>query len=160
MEKREKKSFWKEFREFISRGNVFDLAVGVIIGGAFSVIVTALCDNVLKPIINWILALITGSDSMEDIYTFLVTGYDETGAVDLTQLIYIDWAAFLNAVINFLLIAFVLFLIVKALMRVKTAGKHARENVVAIAQKYKEEKAGSSDEKSEDSEKGTDSDKS
>ena len=61
-EKKEKKGkgFFKEFKEFISRGNVLDMAVGIIIGGAFTAIVTALCNNVLKPIINWILAALLG----------------------------------------------------------------------------------------------------
>lgn len=70
-EKKERKGFFKEFKEFISRGNVFDMAVGIIIGGAFTAIVTALCDNVLKPIINWILAVIVGEDSLEGVFTFL-----------------------------------------------------------------------------------------
>ena len=52
------KKFFREFKEFISRGNVIDLAVGVIIGGAFSAIVTSLTDNIIKPLINCILSLI------------------------------------------------------------------------------------------------------
>lgn len=51
-EKQEKKGFWKEFREFIARGNILDMAVGIIIGGAFTAIVNALCNNILKPVIN------------------------------------------------------------------------------------------------------------
>ena len=51
-EKKEKKGFWKEFKEFITRGNVFDMAVGIIVGGAFTAIVNSLCNNILKPIIN------------------------------------------------------------------------------------------------------------
>ena len=50
-EKQEKKGFWKEFREFIARGNILDMAVGIIIGGAFTAIVNALCNNILKPVI-------------------------------------------------------------------------------------------------------------
>ncbi len=116
-EKEEKKGFWKEFKEFISRGNVLDMAVGVIIAGAFTAIVTALSNNILKPIINWILAAILGKDSLSEVYTFLVRGYDENGVLDLTQSIYIDWGAFINAIINFILIALVLFIIIKALDR-------------------------------------------
>ena len=117
-EKQEKKGFWKEFREFIARGNILDMAVGIIIGGAFTAIVNALCNNILKPVINKILALIFSADSLTGIYTFLSTAYttDETGAqvIDLVNSIYIDWGTFINAVINFLLIAIVLFLIIKA----------------------------------------------
>ena len=117
-EKKDRKGIFKEFKEFISRGNVFDMAVGIIVGGAFTAIVTALCDNVLKPIINWFLALIIGSDSLEGVYTFLKKATDtETGLIDLANSIYIDWGSLINAIINFLLIALVLFLIIKKIGR-------------------------------------------
>lgn len=61
---KEKKGFWKEFKEFITRGNILDMAVGIIVGGAFTAIVNALCNNILKPIVNWILALIGVRSSM------------------------------------------------------------------------------------------------
>jgi len=107
------KKFFAEFKKFITRGNVVDMAVGVIVGSSFTAIVNALSNNILKPLINWLLALIFGADSLGDIFTFLKKAVDETGAVDLTQSIYIDWGAFINAVINFFIIAFVLFVIVK-----------------------------------------------
>ena len=112
------KKFFEEFKKFITRGNVIDMSVGVIVGGAFTSIVNALSNNILKPLINWVLALLLGSDSLCGIYTYLtkVTVKDEiTGeeVVDLAQSIYIDWGAFVNAIINFLIIAFVLFSIVK-----------------------------------------------
>lgn len=115
-EKREKgvKKFFDEFGKFIMRGNVLDLAVGVIVGGAFTGIVNALSDHILKPIINWLLALILGENSLEGIYTYLKR-VETDGAVDLAKSIYIDWGAFINAIINFLLIAFVLFCIVKTI---------------------------------------------
>ncbi len=108
------KKFFKEFKEFITRGSVLDMAVGVIVGSAFTAIVTALSDNILKPIINWILTLIFGQNSLSDIYTYLKK-VEVDGVVDLTQSIYIDWGAFINAIINFIIIAFVLFVIVKAM---------------------------------------------
>ena len=107
------KKFFAEFKKFITRGNVVDMAVGVIVGSSFTAIVNALSNNILKPLINWLLALIFGADSLGDIFTFLKKAVDETGAVDLTQSIYIDWGAFINAVINFFIIALVLFVIVK-----------------------------------------------
>lgn len=107
------KKFFEEFTKFIMRGNVMDLAVGVIIGSAFTAIVTALSNNILRPVINWLIALICGEDSLSNIYTFLKRVVDENGVVDLTQSIYIDWGAFINAIINFIIIAFVLFTIVK-----------------------------------------------
>lgn len=54
------KGFFGEFKQFITRGNVMDMAVGVIVGGAFTAIITALSDHILKPVINWLLALIFG----------------------------------------------------------------------------------------------------
>ena len=116
------KKFFEEFKKFITRGNVVDMAVGVIVGGAFTAIVNGLSNNILKPIINWVLFLVLGKDSLSEIYTFLhqatMDVLDEAGNVigtqiDLANSIYIDWGAFINAIINFFLIAFVLFVIVK-----------------------------------------------
>ena len=119
------KKFFGEFKTFITRGNVLDMAVGVIVGGAFTAIVNALSDHVLRPLINWVLALILGRDALSDIYTFLVRGYDENGVLSLENSIYIDWGAFINAIINFLLIAFVLFCIVKAINKFSEAKDRA-----------------------------------
>lgn len=113
------KKFFEEFKKFITRGNVVDLAVGVIIGGAFTSIVNALSNNILRPVINWIIALVCGGDSLSEFYTFLHRETDPiTGALDLANSIYIDWGAFISAIINFIIIAFVLFVIVKTVNRV------------------------------------------
>lgn len=113
------KKFFSEFKKFISRGNVLDMAVGVIIGGAFTAIVNALSNNILRPLINALLALILGgNDALENVYTVLVPVYTGEGAdkvLDLANSIYIDWGAFISAIINFLLIAIVLFCIIKAI---------------------------------------------
>ncbi len=117
------KKFFTEFKKFITRGNVVDMAVGVIVGSSFTAIVNGLSNYILKPIINWLLAVILGEDSLSEIFTFLrrVDKLDEAGNTipDLEQSIYIDWGAFINAVINFFLIALVLFTIVKAINRVR-----------------------------------------
>ena len=152
---KEKKGFWKEFKEFITRGNILDMAVGIIVGGAFTAIVNALCNNILKPIVNWILALILGTDSLSEVYTFLTTAYttDETGAqvIDLANSIYIDWGTFINAIINFLLIAIVLFLIIKALMRVQKMRDEAKAAIEEAQKKAEEEKAAKKDAEEETS---------
>ncbi len=109
------KKFFKEFKEFISRGNIVDLSVAVIIGAAFSAIVTALTDNIIKPIINKVLSLIVGDGGLDAIYTFLKWVPGENGLVDLEKSIFIDWGAFISAVINFIIIAFTVFCIVKAI---------------------------------------------
>ena len=124
------KKFFAEFKTFITRGNVLDMAVGVIVGGAFTAIVNALSNNILKPLINALLRLILGADSLSEVYTFLFKKTDETtGLVDLANSIYIDWGAFINAIINFLIIAFVLFLIVKTINRVKENNEKLKNNL-------------------------------
>ncbi|MBQ0017207.1 MAG: large conductance mechanosensitive channel protein MscL [Clostridiales bacterium] len=107
------KKFFREFKEFISRGNIVDLSVAVIIGGAFSAIVTALTDKIIMPLVNWILAICGGSQGLESAYTILSAVYDENGVLDLSKSIYINWGAFISAIINFLIIAFTVFLIIK-----------------------------------------------
>lgn len=109
------KKFFKEFGEFIQRGNVVDLAVGVIIGTAFTAIVTALSDKIIMPVINYILTLVLGKNSLTEVYTFLQKKTTETGEINLASSIYIDWGAFISAIIKFLIIAFVLFTIVKTI---------------------------------------------
>ena len=114
------KKFFGEFKKFITRGNIVDMAVGVIVGSSFTALVNALSNNILKPIINHILRLILGKDALSEVYTFLgekVYILDEAGLptseIDLKNSIYIDWGAFIIAIINFLIVAFVLFCIVK-----------------------------------------------
>lgn len=134
------KKFFKEFKQFISRGNVMDMAVGVIIGGAFSAIVTALTNYILMPVINWILLLITGGRGMDAVYTYLravgengkvLTNADiVSGAVvDTAKSIYIDWGAFITAIINFILIALVLFCIIKAINSVAKANEKLKNEL-------------------------------
>ena len=114
------KKFFEEFKKFITRGKIVDMPVGVTVRSALTAIENALTNNILKPLINYVLALIFKADSLSDILTVLKPVYNtETGLLDLTQSIYIDWGAFINAVINFLIIAFVLFTIVKVINRVK-----------------------------------------
>ena len=111
------KKFFGEFKKFITRGNVVDMAVGVIVGSSFTAIVNGMSNFILKPIINWLLAELFGANSLSEVFTMLKPAYttDEAGKeiIDLANSIYIDWGAFINAVINFLLVAFVLFTIVK-----------------------------------------------
>ena len=128
------KNFFEEFKKFVTRGNVLDLAVGVIVGSAFTGIVNALTNNILQPVINWLLALFLGKEGLSEIITILSPSYkdvlDEAGAVigrelDLASSIYIDWGAFLGAIINFLLIAFVLFALVRTMNNLAKAHERA-----------------------------------
>ena len=113
-----------EFKKFIMRGNIVDMAVGVIVGSSFTAIVNALSDNILKPLINYLLKLIFGANSLSEVYTFLGNPVrDADGAVILEESIYIDWGAFINAVINFFLVAIVLFSIVKLVNTIRDGQK-------------------------------------
>ena len=153
MSNKERKGFVKEFKEFIFRGNIVDMAVGVIVGGAFTAVVNGLSNFVLKPIINWILALITGSSSLDGIFTYLrkveveqavvdaatglPTGKTEV-VIDLAQSIYIDWGSFINAIINFLLVALTLFVIIKVINSLRRAADEAKAKIQAKKEEKEE----------------------
>lgn len=122
------KKFFADFKTFISRGNIVDMAVGVIIGSAFSAIVTALTNKIIMPLINLLLS-IGGENGLEKAYTFLKKVYDVNGELNLTKSIYVDWGAFITAIINFFIIAFVLFLILKAVMKANSIFKDAVDEV-------------------------------
>ena len=103
------KKFFTEFKEFISKGNVINLAVGVLIGGAFSGIVTSLTDNIINPLIN------------------CIGGAEIQGKIHLVGDNYIDYGAFISAIINFLIMAFIIFCIVKAVNKMMSFGKKKEE---------------------------------
>jgi large conductance mechanosensitive channel len=106
---------FKEFKEFISKGNVMDMAVGVIIGGAFASIVNALTESFIQPLLN------------------LIGGAEVKGTIPLGNTGQaLNYGAFITAVINFLIIALILFLMVKA---VNTAEKKAQERLEKLAKK-------------------------
>ena len=123
------KKFFGEFKKFITRGNVLDMAVGVIVGGAFTAIVNGVSNFILKPIINWVLALILGGEGLSGAITFLSKGYASDGTIDLANSIYIDWGAFISAVINFFLIALVRFTIVKIMNEIKENNAELKEKL-------------------------------
>lgn len=129
------KKFFAEFKKFITRGNVVDMAVGVIVGSSFTAIVNGLSNFILKPLVNALLALLLGKDSLSELHTYLIPAYKETTVdgvltkeIDLANSIYIDWGSFINAVINFFLIAFVLFTIVKIINKVRENNKSMLED--------------------------------
>ena len=127
MKKLKMPKIFTEFKEFITRGNVMGLAVGMIIGAAFTAIVNALVNSILKPLIN----AIPIGDGVSGLITMLVPRNAEgaeiamslfqadPSAADLTKSVYIDWGAFIMAIITFLLTALVLFFILKAVTSVQ-----------------------------------------
>lgn len=117
--------FVSEFKEFISKGNVLDLAVGVIIGGAFGKIVTSLTDDILMPI----LTLLTGGLDFKEWYLSLDgKTYPTLEAAKAAQAATINYGLFMNAVITFLLMAFAIFWLVKIANRYKKP-----QEVVAVS---------------------------
>lgn len=110
------KKFGKEFKEFISKGNIFDMAVGLIIGSAFTAIVNSLVKDIFSPLITII-----------------------TGKADMTQLIWnvngaeIKYGSFLQNVITFLLTAIVLFMLVKGINSLRNIGKKKEEGAEPAA---------------------------
>lgn len=117
------KKFFKEFKDFISRGNVLDMAVGIIIGGAFTAIITALVNHILTPLINWI----PGADGTGALQVVLRNAtYAEDGSV-LTEALIIDFGAVISAIVTFLITAFVLFLVVKTINTLRAGGKKVAE---------------------------------
>ena len=104
------KKFMEEFKAFAMRGNVIDMAVGVIIGGAFTAIVNSLVNDMLMPL----LSLLTGGFDFSGLCIAL--GEGENAAT-------INYGSFISAIINFLLIALVIFLIIKAINKVSRKKK-------------------------------------
>lgn len=145
---KDKKGFLTEFKEFITRGNVIDMAVGVIIGGAFSAIVNAVVNKVFMPLI----AMFTGG-GLQGFVTVLnpekalataesanvVTYWGVKYDADVVNVI--NWGDVINAIINFLIIAIILFVIIKAV-----AYAHAKKEEIdalrleAYYQKHPEER--------------------
>lgn len=116
---------WKEFKAFISKGNVIDLAVAVVIGAAFGKIVTSLVDNIIMPLVG----LLTSGVDFADMKVILKESGIDSAGKEIPQ-IAIGYGILINTVLQFLIVAFVIFLIVKML------GK-ARAKAEAIANKEK-----------------------
>ena len=121
----------KEFKAFIMRGNVLDLAIGVIIGGAFGKIVSSLTDDVLMPPIG----LVLGKVNFEDLKVVLQQGSKGPDGKELVKEVAISYGAAIQTTISFFLIAFVVFLIVRAYNRFRAkappADPSAQEKLLA-----------------------------
>ena len=117
------RKFFNEFKEFAVRGNVMDMAVGVVIGAAFGKITTSLVNDVCMPLIG---LLVGGIDLGQLNIVLKPEVVDETGAV-VTAAVTLGLGAFLSTVIDFILMAFVIFLMVKAINRLHKLGKKDEE---------------------------------
>lgn len=137
------KKLFKEFKDFINKGNALALAIGVIIGGAFTGIVNSINTKIISPLIGWLLgggsleesaALTTVLSYQTDPETGAILLDPETGEALIENAIY--WGAFIQAVIDFLLIALILFAIFKICSAISKAAKKAHE---AIIEQFKDE---------------------
>ena len=113
---------FKEFKEFISKGNVLDLAVGVIIGGAFGKIVTSLVDDIIMPFIG-----------------LIIGGLDFSGLSIVIGKATIKYGMFIQNVVSFLIIAFSVFMIVKAVNKVRRIKPEEKEEEPVVEAPSKEE---------------------
>ncbi len=104
---------FKEFKEFISKGNVMDMAVGLVTGSAFTAIVTSLVNDVIMPLIG----LLVGGLNFSDLKVTLKEAAEGAEAVTL------NYGAFIQAVVNFLIVAFVIFLVVKGMNKMRAAAE-------------------------------------
>lgn len=127
---KKKKGIIQEFKEFAIQGNLFDMAIGVIIGGVFKDLVTSFTNNIIMPFIS----IFTGDVDFSQLKIALgpekIT-YDETGAVveDLTN--YLRYGDFLSSVISFLILMIVVFVMVKTVNKLRALGKKKEEEVPA-----------------------------
>lgn len=118
---KDKKGLVGEFKEFIMRGNVVDLAVGVIIGGAFGAIVNSLVNDIIMPVIS----LFTKGIDFANLFIQL-DGGEKFATLEAAQeagVAVLAYGNFISAIINFLIMALVIFLLVKAINKVHTIGK-------------------------------------
>ncbi len=113
-----KSGFVSEFKEFIMRGNVMDLAVGVIVGGAFQAIVNSLVGDILSPI----LGIFGGMDLSQYSIQLRAAELNDAGEV-VKEALTLNYGAFIMAIINFLIMAFIIFLLVKGINKLSTLGR-------------------------------------
>lgn len=105
------KGFMNEFKQFIARGNVMDMAVGVIIGGAFGKISTSLVNDMIMPVIS----MLTGGIDFTDWKIVLKQAVLDGAGAEVTPAIAINYGSFLATILDFLIIAFAVFLMIKAI---------------------------------------------
>ncbi len=125
---RKKSTFWKDFKAFISRGNIVDLAVAVVVGAAFTAIVNSLVNDIIKPFITWLI----GGEDMSDLVVVLKTIYDEAGEV--VDTITLNYGNLIMAILTFLIDALVIFTIVRVV-------RNAKNRIQAEAEKLKKKEA-------------------
>ena len=128
------KKFFSDFKAFIAKGNVIDMAVGVVIGGAFGKIVTSLVNDIIMPLI----AMITGSEKSLTELKYVIKEAVMEGETEITPALTLNYGNFIQLIIDFLLVAFCIFCILRTMMGVNKK-LHAKELEEAEAKKKDEE---------------------
>lgn len=125
-------SMWKEFKEFAMKGNVLDLAVGVIIGGAFGKIVTSLVNDIVMPLIG----LLMGKVDFTNLFITLGEGEFATIAdAQAAGVPTLNYGLFINNVVDFLIIAFTIFIVIKQINRLKKRKEDKEEKIEEVTTK-------------------------
>lgn len=131
------KKFLKEFKEFAVKGNMIDMAVGVIVGGAFTALVNAFMTNIINPLVS----LIPAAKNLDDALKIVITPakaavLDEAGAElePAVAEVAVKFGAFISAIITFIILAFVVFLFVKAVNKARDLEAKAKEKLEAPAE--------------------------
>ncbi len=132
--KAKKESFWNDFKKFIAKGNIIDMAVGVVIGSAFSAIIT----NFVNGIINPLIGLLTGNVKLSDLSVVLkeaevVDGVEKVAALTL------NYGMFLQKILDFLIIAFCIFLAVRIIRKMRVRLAITAEKLATLTKKKEEE---------------------
>lgn len=115
---------FKEFKNFIARGNVMDMAVGIIMGAAFTAIVNSMVGDLIMPLIG---VVTSGVDFADQFIALNGQAYETLKAAQDAGAPVITYGVFINAVINFLIISFVVFMLVKAVNKIKDAAEKEEE---------------------------------
>ncbi len=112
-------SFLKDFKEFAMKGNIIDMAVGVIIGGAFGAIVSSLVNDIIMPVVS----LVTGGDGLKNLKYVIVHAKDAADGVAAVEEVAINYGVFIQNIVDFLIIAFSIFVALRIIMKFKKKEK-------------------------------------
>ena len=136
---RKKSTFWKDFKAFISRGNIVDLAVAVVVGAAFTAIVNSVVNDIIKPLITWLF----GGEDMSDLVVVLREFTNDAGELEQVTL---NYGNLIMAILTFLIDALVIFTIVRI---IRNAQRKIKEGVDALKGKLEKDNGAAVEEAAE-----------
>lgn len=129
-------SFLKDFKEFAMKGNIIDMAVGVIVGGAFGKIVSSLVNDIIMPVIS----IATGGDGLKNLKYVIVEGHEATAeGVAAVEEVAVNYGMFIQNIVDFLIIAFSIFVALRVIVKFKKEEKAKEEEPAPAPEPTKEE---------------------